>query len=244
MTKKTGKLKVNFSGVEARTAIPDGQYHARVAEADLEEGAKGPYIKWVFEIMEDKYKGRKVFTNTSLTDQALWNLRNLLETLGVEVPEDEDMDVQKDIIDASVDLELMVRIENEVWDGKERPKVTDYTPIDETAEVDDSDEDEEEDEEEEEKPAPAKKKDKKAAAKKEEPEEEEEEEEEDEEEEVEEEEEDGKMTADEIREMDEKELGDLVKTHKLKIDLSKISKAGKRLAAVIDAMEAKGLLGE
>lgn len=221
---------INFSGVETRSKIPDGQYHAKIAEGSLEEGNEYPYIKWTFEIVEDgKFKGRKLWTNTSLSPQALWNLKNLLECLGVEVSEDEDLNVEREVIKPAVDLELMVRVENEVYEGKDRPKVTDYTPIDEAAQVEDDEEDDEE-------PAP-KKPGKKPAAPAKEDDEEEEEEVEDEEEE------DGKITEEEVREMDEKELADLVKTHKLKIDLTKIPKASKKLAAVLDALETKGLIG-
>jgi hypothetical protein len=249
--KSAGKgVKINFSGVETRSKIPDGQYHARVAEGSTEEGNQAPYIKWTFEIVEDgKFKGRKLWTNTSLAPQALWNLRNMLECLGVEVSEEDDLDVEKDIIKPSIDCELMVRVENEVYDGKDRPKITDYTAIDEAAEVEDEDGDE--DEEEEEKPAKKASKKPAAAAKEDDEEEEETEDEEEEEEKAdedddeddEEEETDGKVTADEIREMDADELVDLVKKHKLKLDLTKIPKAGKRIAAVIDALETKGLLG-
>lgn len=215
-TKKRNTVRVNFEGVETRAKIPDGQYHVKVDETSVEEGDKAPYIKWVFEIVEDgKFQGRKLFYNTSLAPQALWNLRNLLETLGVETP---DKETELDL-DSYSDLELMVRVENEVWDGKERPKVTDFSPIEETATAGGKEEEEEgsgEDDEAEEET----------------------------EDEAEEEAEDGKLTAAEVREMDDAELADLVKTNKLKLDLSKIGKRSKKIAAVIDAMEAKDLLAE
>ena len=247
--KKGNKLKVDFTGVETRAHIADGQYHVKVEEITQEEGNQVPYLKWVFVIVsDDKTNGRKLFYNTSLAPQALWNLRNLLETLGVDTP---DGALSLDL-DEYLGLELMVRVENETYEGKDRPKVTDFTPIEETTSAeDDSDDDAEEDDEEEE---PATKKGKK----KEEPEEEEEEEEESEEEESDEEgeeesdadeeeeeaDDDGKVSADEVKEMDEKELADLIKKHKLSVDLKKITKASKRLAAVIDALESKDLLAE
>jgi hypothetical protein len=45
------------------------------------------------------------------------------------------------------------------------------------------------------------------------------------------------LSEDEVREMDEKELASLVKKHSLKIDLAKYPKLGKKIAAVIDALE-------
>lgn len=219
-SKKKNKVKVDFTGVETRARIDDGQYHAKVEEITQEEGDKATYLKWVFSIVsDDKTNGRKLFYNTSLAPQALWNLRNLLETLGVDTPNSEtSLD-----LDEYIGLELMVRVENEVYEGKERPKVTDFTPIEETTEVEADDEDEDEEEE--------------ASS-------EEEEEEEDEEEEDEEEEANGKLSADEVREMDESELSSLIKQHKLKVDLSKFPKKSKKISAVIDALEAKELLAE
>lgn len=206
--KKT--IKVNFEGVEARVLLPEGQYHGRVEEITLEDGNAAQYLKWVFAVVDEdpKFNGKKLFYNTSLAPQALWNLRNLLETLGVEVPSSEtDLDT-----DEFIGLELMLRVEHETYEGKDRAKVTDFTPLEEQAEVENDEEEETE--------------------------------EEDEEEEADEEEEDesGKLSADEVKELGKDEILDLIKTHKLKIPEDIIKKPGKRLAAVLDQLEAKGLL--
>lgn len=230
--KSKNSIKVNFDGVETRSKIEDGQYHCRVDEISIEEGTQAKYLKWVFEIVEDgKTKGRKLYYNTSLAAQALWNLRSLLDTLGVETTDDA-MDLD---LDDFVDLELMCRVEEEIYEGKSRPKVTDFAALEETASVEDGDDDDDE----EERPKKPKKDEGKKTDKKDEPEEDE-----PEEEGTEEDDDDGKVSADEVREMDEDELADLVKKHKLKVDFTKITKAGKRIAAVIEALEAKDLLSE
>jgi flagellar biosynthesis GTPase FlhF len=236
--KKGNKLKVDFTGVETRAHIADGQYHAKVAEITVEEGSQANYLKWVFEIIsDDKTNGRKLFYNTSLAPQALWNLRNLLETLGVDTP---DSATTLDL-DEYVGLELMVRVESEVYEGKERPKISDFTPLEETAEVED-DEEEESDEEEEEESDEEEEEEEEAEEEEEEESDDEEEESDDEEEE--EDDDDGKVSASEVKEMDEKELADLVKKHKLGVDFKKVTKASKRISAVTDALEAKGLLAK
>lgn len=222
---KKKKLKVNFTGVETRAHVPDGWYHAKVAETSVEEGNQAPYIKWTYELVDPEFKGRKVFDNTSLAPQSLWNLRNLLETLGVDTPDGEaELD-----LDSYHGLELMLHIENETYEGKERPKVSDFKPLEETTQTEDdekpkSKKGEEEDEEE-----------------KEEDEEDDDEEEKDEEEE---EEKEDKLSKSEVHEMDDAELKALVKKHGLKVDLEKIAKKAKRIAAVVDAMEAKDLLAD
>jgi len=222
--KKSKGLRVNFAGVETRTKMDEGNYHSKVVDAEEQEGNAATYIKWTFEVLEDgKHKGRKLYYNTSLAPQALWNLRNLLETLGVETP-DSEMDLD---LESYRGLEIVLTVANESYEGKERPKVTDFTPV-EGADVEDDektdDEEEETDDDEEN-------------------EEDEEEVDEDEEEETDDEEEDKtKLSSAEIREMDVVELKDLVKQHALKVDVAKITKPGKLVSAVIDAMEAKGLL--
>jgi len=211
--KKKNRIRVNFDGVETRAHIPDGEYHAKVHEISVEEGQQYQYLKWTFELMEEKLAGRKLYYNTSLAPQALWNLRNLLETLGVETP-DKEVDLD---LDSYKDLELMVRVEGEVYEGKERPKVTDFKPLEETASASETEDGEEEGEDDGEEGA--------------------------EDGETEDEgEEEAKMTPAEVREMDEKELADLVKLHSLPVKLDKLPKLSKKIAAVVDAMEAKDLL--
>lgn len=221
---KKKKITVDFTGVEARTLLPEGQYHAKVHEVTQEDGNEFPYFKWVFTVVsdDDKTNGAKLFYNTSLSPKALWNLRNLLETLGVSTPSSE-MEID---FDEYIGLELMVRVEHETFEGKDRPKVTDFTPLEETASVDDDDEKSDDDETEEEDA---------------ETEEEDEKESEDDDDEAE-DDDDGKIDAGDVKEMDDAELADLVKKHKLKVDLKTIKKHSKRIAAVVDALEAKDLL--
>lgn len=266
--KKKKGLKVDFSGTEVRLLIPEDTYPAKVLKITQEEGNEHDYLKWVFEIKSDQkgVGGQKVYTNTSLAPQALWNLRNLLETLGVETP-DSEFDLN---LDEYVGMELMLRVEHEDFEGKMRARVSDYMPLEETAESEDDGDEEEETEEEEteeeapppKKPAAGKKPDKKPA-KKPEPEEEEEVEEEEEEaeeeaeeevveeeeetddepEEEESEEDDGKVTSDEVREMDKAELGDLNKKHSLGLKLKDLPMS-KRISMVIDALEKADLLAD
>lgn len=266
---KSKKIKVNFEGVETRVLVPEGNYHAKVfCPPTLEDGQQYPYLKWTFALIDDneKINNQKAYTNTSMAPQSLWNLRNLLETLGVETPDSEMELAPEDY----VDLELMIRIEHETYEGKDRAKVTDFSMLEETTETeDDTTAETEEEVEEEEEPAPPPKKKPAAAPAKptgkpapkkpapsvveeeEEVEEEVAEEEEeapaDEEEEApaeDEEEAPALTTAAEITEMDDTELAALVKLHELPLKLKTIPKRSKRIAAVIDAMEKADLLGE
>jgi hypothetical protein len=220
---KPKKLSVDFTDVETRVLIPEADYHAKVKKAEAKDSSSSnsQYIEWQFSIVDDnpKVNGQTVYYITSLLPQALWNLRNLLETLGVETP-DSEMELE---LEEYVGLELMIHVEHETYEGKTRARVTEFTPLEETAEV----------EEEEEKPA--KKGDKKPAKKEEEPEEEEEETEE--EEEIE-----DKISTEEVEAMDVEELEGLVKKLKLKVKLSGTTK--KQRSIVLDALEKAELLAE
>jgi len=47
-------LNVDLTGVDVQEGfdvLPPGDYHARVSNSEIKEGAKGPYINWEFEII-------------------------------------------------------------------------------------------------------------------------------------------------------------------------------------------------
>lgn len=222
------KLRVDFTGVDVRILVPEGDYHASVAETALEDGSAAQYIAWKFKIHDDdkKINGQHVYYNTSLAPQALWNLRNLLEALGVETPSSEmDLDLE-----SYAGLELMIRVEHESYEGKDRARVSDFSALEETADAEDDEKRDEEETDAEEEVEEAGEDEEEAEA---EPDEEEEEEASD------------KLTGDEVRAMDEAELKDLIKKHKLKVDIKGLEKKPKKRAAmVIDALEKADLLGE
>jgi hypothetical protein len=214
MAKPSSKKKgttVDFTDVETRVLVPEGEYRAKVKAVEEDESNAGnTYLKWQFTTVDDdkKLNGQTLYYHTSLQPQALWNLRNLLETLGVETPNG------KYVLDAAayIGLECMVTVEHETYEGKKKAKISDFAPLEAEAEDDEAEEEEETEEVEEE-------------AEEEETEEEETEEEEEEEEEI---------TADEVKAMKLEELQDLAK----KLKISKPSNMPKKLRAqVLDALE-------
>lgn len=122
---------VDLSKVEGRRPLPqEGDYLLAVFETTMEKGDAGPYISWIFEIKEDKdYGGAKIYYNTSLAENSLWNLRSILEALSVEIPE-EAFDV-KAAVEAGEynDLEMEGTIEHETWEGRKRPRLVDFWPV-------------------------------------------------------------------------------------------------------------------
>jgi plastocyanin len=126
--KKTGGrkkgLEVDFTGVESGgKAVPDGVYELEVQGIEINEGEKGQYLTWKSKVVsEGAAKGGIVYDNTSLTPQALWRLKGLLECLGVDVP-DSSMELD---LEEYVGMKFTATIANENYQGKDRPKIAQY----------------------------------------------------------------------------------------------------------------------
>lgn len=123
--KKTGaKLKVNFKGVESGgKLVPEGDYRVKVDEVTQEESDAGnAYLAWVLKIVDGKHKGSTLYHNTSLQPQALWNLKGVLEALGVEVP-DSSMDID---LKELVGMEASVTVEHETYQGKPKARIVSW----------------------------------------------------------------------------------------------------------------------
>lgn len=139
-SKKSSSVKVDFTGVESRVTVPEGDYLVKVAGVKQEEGDKADYFAWDFEIVDGKHEGSNLYLNTSLSPKALWNLRNLLMSLGVEVPNGE-LDIE---LEELTDLELMVVVAHETYEGKKQSRIVDFYPSEEDGEDKKKDKDEDE----------------------------------------------------------------------------------------------------
>lgn len=129
-------LNLNMKDVSVGGVIPEGEYAVTVDEVSVEESQQGnQYLKWVFKVLDGKQKGSKIYHNTSLLPQSLFNLKNLLIALGVPVP---DKAFQLNL-DECEGCNCGVTITHETYDGKKRSRVTDVFPLDSTEVEDDDD---------------------------------------------------------------------------------------------------------
>jgi hypothetical protein len=124
--KRSSTLRIpGMKDVEGKIRLPEGEYLVKVHEVTEEEGTAAPYFKWKLMVAEGPKKGGILYFNTSLAVQALWNLRSLLEALGVDVPDDEtEMDT-----DDFLGREMMVSVEHESYEGKKQSKIADFWPV-------------------------------------------------------------------------------------------------------------------
>ena len=127
-------VKVDFTGVEASGNHPEGRFLLTVEgvpEIKTSESSGNDYINW-------KFKSSKgtVWHMTSLAPQALFNLRNTLESLGVEV-EESAMDIDLTELDG---LTCGGEVEFETYQGKKKSRLIDIFP---ETELEESEEEEE-----------------------------------------------------------------------------------------------------
>lgn len=140
-------ISVDWTDVEVgggASLVDEGNYEVKVMEVEKKTGSDSgeDYLAWQFEILSpEEFKGNTLYYNTSLQKKSLWNLRGLLEVLGIEIPEGEgDLD-----LDELIDRTAGCEVQHEKYNGKDKNSIVDFF------EFKDEDEDEE-------KPAKASKK--------------------------------------------------------------------------------------
>lgn len=71
--------------------LPDGVYHAKLRDVDTTKaGNKGPYWSWEFEVIDEEFKGRRLWNNTSLSAAAAFKMKETFEAFGCDVDTDTD----------------------------------------------------------------------------------------------------------------------------------------------------------
>lgn len=120
-------VNLNMKDVSVGGVILEGEYIVTVDEVSVEESQQGnQYLKWVFKVIDGPQKNSKIYHNTSLLPQSLFNLKNLLIALGVPVP---DKAFQLNL-DECEGCNCGVTVTHETYDGKKRSRVTDVFPLD------------------------------------------------------------------------------------------------------------------
>ena len=89
--KKSRSVTIDLSGIEGRVLLPEEDYLVTIDEITEKDGTEATFLEWKFKTIDDDKKLNDVTVtyNTSLAPQSLWNLRNLLEAMGVDIPVNE-----------------------------------------------------------------------------------------------------------------------------------------------------------
>lgn len=258
---KKGKKKayrVDFAGVETSALVPEADYPIVPVKITGEEGPAGDYWAWEFKITSGKFKGKKLYYNTSLAPQALWNLRGVLEAFGYGIAEKAvDLTIEE-VLEEIGETEAGCTVEHEKYKKRNKAKIVDVFDLEnlDASEEDGEDGGDEElpsedelsemDEDELEEVIDdhtlevelgdfkgIKKKRKAVLAALEESAEESTEEEE-------EEEADEKPTDGEVKKMSKDELEEVIDDHNLDVDLDEFKSLKKKRDAIIEALEESG----
>lgn len=127
-------VTINFEGVESgggRVRVPEGDYGLKIVKVVSKTGeeSKKPYLSIDFKLTKGDKKGvGKTLTghSCSLQKQSLWNLRNLLESCGKQVPSKA----------VKIDLDKMVGwecagtvIDDQPYEGKIKSIISAFFPI-------------------------------------------------------------------------------------------------------------------
>jgi len=80
-----GKVALDLSNVQdGFDPIPAGQYNVSIFEVEEKTASESgnPMLALTLTVLEDPYKGRKLFCNIVLIEQSLWVLKGLLKACG------------------------------------------------------------------------------------------------------------------------------------------------------------------
>ena len=136
-TKKSKVVRIDFTGVETASVVPEGEYIVAVKSAKLEESTAGnEYVAWQLTINDGKHQKKTLYQNTSLTQNSLWATKRWLECLGMEVPDGEfDLDLEEPI-----GTTIGVVVEHEDYKGRTRSRIVDCFPAEDGASGEGADE--------------------------------------------------------------------------------------------------------
>ncbi len=136
-SKKSGKVSLDFTGVETRVMLPENDYLLSVVSLESEDES----VIVGLEIQKGKFEGKKVKEYFSTKSQALWRFGNFIAACGLEVPSGE---VDLDASDFA-DVKVMGVCTHEEYDGKTKMRWDFYGADEADEEDDDEDEDDKKD---------------------------------------------------------------------------------------------------
>lgn len=121
------ELGVNLDDIESGFSIvPAGTYLLRVKST---KGAKSkstnrPMIKWSYIVVEpEEFAGKVIPDSTSLSDDALWRLKGLLEALDVTWDESGFDDEE------AINREFIAEVIQTEYEGKDQNKIVAYYKV-------------------------------------------------------------------------------------------------------------------
>jgi len=119
-------LRTKWDDVAKGDLIPEGRHLARIDKVEEKVSEKSGKSYWAvtYTLQDEPYTGRQVWGNCSLEPRALWKLRMLAESIGIDLTGRDDLDA-----DELVNQEVGIVITHETYEGKERVRVDDFFKV-------------------------------------------------------------------------------------------------------------------
>jgi len=117
-------MRVDMRTVTSFEPMPVGTYEAVLTgvEERVAQSSGDPYLNWEFTIVgPSEYDNRKVWDITSLSEKALWRLRQTLVALGLD-PADLSGEIDFEPTEL-IGSRCLVEVNQEEWEGQMRNRV-------------------------------------------------------------------------------------------------------------------------
>lgn len=107
-------LNLDFSSVTSRGPLPEGIYDVTVAKVEqtVSKSSGNPMLKVEFDVQDPEYTGRKMWSNYVLTEQAMWKVKELFDSLGLDTSALVEMDT-----DELIGLSCKAKVAQREYDG-------------------------------------------------------------------------------------------------------------------------------
>lgn len=142
-----GTIQVDFSKMKegGGTRVPEGDYLAVIKSIKPDTSQNGNrMLVFTFLGKEGKLKGKEILDRATLTDKALFKLRDILEAVGIAVPRRVVNIPIKKLVGKEIGLTI---VDDEPYNGRIKSTVADYISPDSIGEEDDEEDDDELEEE-------------------------------------------------------------------------------------------------
>lgn len=119
-------LKFNFDDIPD-SVVAEGEVEVTITKIELKtsQSSGNPYLNWEFTISEGDFENSKIWMITSLTEKALFRLKQICESLGYEheiefeVDEDTNQVIYPNLVGTAVTLDVY----HEEYQGRKQARV-------------------------------------------------------------------------------------------------------------------------
>lgn len=90
-------LNIDFSSIPSRDPLPEGVYDVTISKVEqvVSKTSGNPMLKVEFDVQDPDYTGSKLWSNYVLTEAAMWKVKELFDSLGLDTSSLVDIDTDE-----------------------------------------------------------------------------------------------------------------------------------------------------